>query len=128
MTDEAAEAYADSVLATLNTEQRIAQLLMVPVYSRTDTAGWSEAEIWVRDLGLGGVIVMQGGPEHQRIRVRRMQELAEVPLLVAITFLHLSFFFIIFSRSEVNFPAVETSLLSIHFFIIFVSLLLNEGS
>ena len=71
------------MLATLNTEQRIAQLLMVPVYSRTDTAGWSEAEIWIRDLGLGGVIVMQGGPEHQRIRVRRMQELAEVPLLVA---------------------------------------------
>ena len=83
LTDEAAEAYADSVLATLDTEQRIAQLLMVPVYSKTDTARWSEADIWVRDLGLGGIIVMQGGPEHQRIRIRRMQELAEVPLLVA---------------------------------------------
>ncbi|MBM56092.1 MAG: hypothetical protein CMB32_06015 [Euryarchaeota archaeon] len=83
LTDSAAESYADSVLAQLSTEERIAQLLMVPVYSRTDTTGWSEAENWVESLGLGGIIVMQGGPENQRIRIKRMQELAKVPLMVA---------------------------------------------
>lgn len=83
LTNTDAIEYADSVLSTLTTEQRIAQLLMVPVYSKTDTTGWSEAEHWVRDLGLGGIIVMQGGPENQRIRIGRMQDLAEVPLLVA---------------------------------------------
>ena len=83
LTDSDAEYYADSVLATLSTEQQIAQLLMIPVYSRTDTAGWSEAEHQVRDLGLGGIIVMQGGPENQRIRISRLQSLAEVPLMVA---------------------------------------------
>ena len=83
LTDKGAIAYADSVMANLSTEEMIAQLLMVPVYSRTDTSGWSEAEHWVRDLGLGGIIVMQGGPENQRIRIKRMQDLAEVPLLVA---------------------------------------------
>ena len=83
LTNQDAINYADSVLVTLNTEQRIAQLLMVPVYSKTDIAGWHEAEDWVDNLGLGGIIVMQGGPENQRIRIRRMQDLAKVPLLVA---------------------------------------------
>ena len=83
LTDSEAEYYADSILAELTTEERIAQLLMVPVYSRTDTTGWSEAETWVEDLGLGGIIVMQGGPENQRIRIQRMQDLAKVPLMVA---------------------------------------------
>lgn len=73
----------DSLLGTLTMEERIAQLLMVPIYSRTDTAGWSEAERWTRDLGLGGVICMQGGPEQQRIRLRRLQSLARIPLMVA---------------------------------------------
>ena len=83
LTNKGAIAYADSIIANLSTKEMIAQLLMVPVYSRTDTTGWSEAEHWVRDLGLGGIIVMQGGPENQRIRIKRMQDLAEVPLLVA---------------------------------------------
>ena len=73
----------DSILASLSMEERIAQLLMVPIYSRTDTSGWAEAESWARDLGLGGVICMQGGPEHQRIRLNRLQSQSEIPLLVA---------------------------------------------
>ncbi|MEC7694261.1 MAG: hypothetical protein VX446_07700, partial [Bacteroidota bacterium] len=52
----------DSILGTLSMEEQVAQLLMVPIYARTDTAGWAEAERWTRDLGLGGVICMQGGP------------------------------------------------------------------
>ena len=73
----------DSVLQTLTMEQRVAQLLMVPIYARTDTSGWAEAERWTRDLGLGGVICMQGGPEHQRTRLNGLQALADVPLMVA---------------------------------------------
>lgn len=73
----------DSVLATLSMEERIAQLLMVPIYAKTDTLGWSEAERWARDLGLGGVICMQGGPELQRVRLARLQSKSKVPLMVA---------------------------------------------
>ena len=73
----------DSILGTLSMEEQVAQLLMVPIYARTDTAGWAEAERWTRDLGLGGVICMQGGPEHQRTRLKRLQEKARVPLMVA---------------------------------------------
>ena len=70
-------------MATLTMEQRVAQLLMVPIYARTDTAGWGEAERWTRDLGLGGVICMQGGPDHQRVRLKRLQALASIPLMVS---------------------------------------------
>ena len=73
----------DSMMATLTMEQRVAQLLMVPIYARTDTSGWAEAERWTRDLGLGGVICMQGGPDHQRVRLKRLQDLAPVPLMVS---------------------------------------------
>ena len=83
LTDSAATHYADSVISQLSTRQQIAQLLMVPVYSRTDTTGWSVEERWVRDLGLGGIIVMQGGPVNQRIRIARLQAEAKVPLMVA---------------------------------------------
>jgi beta-glucosidase-like glycosyl hydrolase/CubicO group peptidase (beta-lactamase class C family) len=76
-------AWVDSVLATLTMEERVAQLLMVPIYAKPDTVGWGEAERWTRDLGLGGVICMQGGPELQRIRLQRLQSRAKVPLMVA---------------------------------------------
>ena len=65
--------YIDSILSTLSIEEQIAQLLMVPIYSYADRADWDEAENWVQDFGLGGVICMQGGPENQRIRIRRLQ-------------------------------------------------------
>jgi len=83
LTDSAATHYADSVINLLSTREQIAQLLMVPVYSRTDTTGWSVEEKWVRDLGLGGIIVMQGGPVNQRIRIARLQAESKVPLMVA---------------------------------------------
>ena len=76
-------AWVDSVLASLSMEEQVAQLLMVPIYSREDTGGWAEAERWTRELGLGGVICMQGGPNHQRHRLRRLQSQAKVPLMVA---------------------------------------------
>ena len=75
--------WVDSVLANLSMEEQIAQLLMVPIYSRSDTNGWSEAEHWARDLGIGGVICMQGGPEFQRVRLDSLQKNSKVPLMVA---------------------------------------------
>ena len=73
----------DSLLSTLTMEEQVAQLLMVPIYAKEDTNGWAEAERWTRDLGLGGVICMQGGPELQRIRLQRLQDRASIPLMVA---------------------------------------------
>ena len=73
----------DSILTSLSIEEQIAQLLMVPIYARADRSDWEEAENWVRDLGLGGVICMQGGPENQRVRLKRLQNYSTIPLMVA---------------------------------------------
>jgi beta-N-acetylhexosaminidase len=73
----------DSILSSLSLEEQIAQLLMVPIYALQDRSDWEEAENWVQNIGLGGVICMQGGPENQRIRIKRLQELSEIPLMVA---------------------------------------------
>lgn len=83
LTDQQAQQYADSIISTLSTEEQIAQLLMIPVYSRVDTNKWSVEEKQIRELGLGGIIVMQGGTENQRIRVRKLQQQSKVPLMVA---------------------------------------------
>ena len=73
----------DSLLSTMTMEQQVAQLLMVPIYAKKDTNGWAEAERWTRELGLGGVICMQGGPDLQRTRLKRLQDRARIPLMVA---------------------------------------------
>lgn len=78
-----ATAWADSVLLTLPLERMVAQLIMPAVYSKADRTDGDLAEGWCRDLGIGGVICMQGGPQAQRDRVRRLQAASDLPLLVS---------------------------------------------
>ena len=80
---EVHEAWADSVMEQMSLRAQMAQLLMPPVYSHADTTGWSEAEKWVTEFGIGGVICMQGTPAGQIQRLRRLQERSAVPLLVS---------------------------------------------
>ena len=75
--------WADSVIRQLNLQEQIAQLLMPPVYAHADTSGWSEAEHWAEQFGIGGVICMQGHPAGQVNRLRRLQAVSKVPLLVS---------------------------------------------
>ena len=75
--------WADSVLLTLSLSDQIAQLLMPPVYAHKDQQGWTEAEEWARNGDIGGVICMQGHPQGQMERLRRLQSASTVPLLVS---------------------------------------------
>ena len=70
----------DSVMQILTLDRQIAQLLMPPVYSKPDQAGWEEAEKWARDYCIGGVICMQGGPMLQQERIARLQAVSSLPL------------------------------------------------
>ena len=76
-------AYADSVLATLTLREQIAQLLMPPIYAHTTRENWEEMERWVTTHQLGGVIAMQGAPSPYAERLKRLQNRANVPLLVS---------------------------------------------
>jgi beta-N-acetylhexosaminidase len=81
--DDPHTAYADSVLATLTLREQIAQLLMPPIYAHATQENWDEMERWIETHQLGGVIAMQGAPAPYAERLRRLQDRAQIPLLVS---------------------------------------------
>ncbi len=78
------ENWADSVMEFMSLREQMAQLLMPPVYSHSDTTGWAQAERWTEEFGIGGVICMQGNPSSQVDRLHRLQSRSKTPLLVSI--------------------------------------------
>lgn len=74
--------WADSVLASLSLEQRIAQLMMVAAYSNKDAKHVNEVESLVTKYGIGGLIFFQGGPVRQARLVNRCQALARTPIMI----------------------------------------------
>lgn len=77
-------AWADSVLATLTPKERIAQLFMVAAYSNQNQKHVDKIVKLVRDVKIGGLIFMQGGPLRQAALTNKYQALADVPLMLAI--------------------------------------------
>ena len=72
----------DSLLNTMSVKAKVGQLFMVAAYSNKDERHQSYLEALVRDYGVGGVIVMQGGPGRQRQLISRLQQASSLPLLV----------------------------------------------
>ena len=72
----------DSALSSMSLDEKIGQLFMVAAYSNKGDAHQEELEKLVRDYHIGGVIVMQGGPERQKKLLHRLQGAAAFPLLV----------------------------------------------
>lgn len=76
--------WADSVLNTLSTRQKVAQLIMMAVYSNK-TENYNQQTIELFDsLQFGGIIFMQGGPVRQALLCNRIQERLNIPAMVAI--------------------------------------------
>ncbi|RDV16757.1 serine hydrolase [Pontibacter diazotrophicus] len=80
----AKQAWVDSVFATLTPEERIAQLIMIPVYSNRDQAHIDSISNLIRTYKVGGVIFFQGGPVRQAKMTNRYQSESKVPLMVTI--------------------------------------------
>lgn len=80
---------------SLTPAQRVAQLVMVPFYGDAPnprSSAWREYESLVRELGVGGLIVLnrvrdgvveRADPYQMAAFLNRMQSLAHVPLIVA---------------------------------------------
>lgn len=80
---------------SLSPAQRVAQLVMVPFYGDAPnprSRAWGEYESLVRELGAGGLIVLnrvrdgvveRADPYQMAAFLNRMQDLARVPLIVA---------------------------------------------
>lgn len=59
------------------------QCIMVAAYSNGDAAHRDQLADWTTKGLVGGMIWMQGGPGRQRQAIHRLQQLAELPLLMA---------------------------------------------
>lgn len=75
--------WVDSVFNSLNSDERIAQLLMVQAYSNQSY----EHEKFITDLiqnyKIGGLIFMQGSPYKQVSLINKYQSVSKVPLLIS---------------------------------------------
>ena len=74
--------WADSMLASLSLDERIAQLMMVAAWSNKGREHVREVEDLVRDRNIGGLIFFQGGPARQATLTNRYQRMARTPLLI----------------------------------------------
>lgn len=79
-----AEAWADSVFATMTTEEKIGQLIMPAVYSRCDAYSLNHALKYVTDRHIGGLILLKGTTTDARELIDSLQAHARVPLFIAI--------------------------------------------
>ncbi len=82
--DEKYRPWADSVLASLSPEERIAQLIMIPAYSNKDQVHVDSISGLVSKYGVGGIIFFQGGPVRQAHMINRFQEESKVPLMISL--------------------------------------------
>lgn len=76
-------AWADSVYNTLSLEERIAQLMMILVYTHRDQSYYRSIERLVTQQKVGGLAFFKGGPLAQAKMTNYYQSKAQTPLLIA---------------------------------------------
>ncbi|MFM7022845.1 MAG: glycoside hydrolase family 3 N-terminal domain-containing protein [Flavobacteriales bacterium] len=76
--------WVDSVFKTLSLDEKIAQLIMYPVYSKKDTNHRNEIATLIKKYGIGGIIYMQGGPVRQAQYDNYLQRISKIPILTSI--------------------------------------------
>lgn len=76
--------WVDSVLNSLTLEEKIAQLIMYPVYNNKGPEEIEKIEALITNHNIGGVIYMQGGPERQINTHNYLMSKAKTPLLTSI--------------------------------------------
>lgn len=78
--------WAARTLGGMTLRQKVAQLMMPRIggeYLPIGTGSYDRLRHWVRDLGVGGVIVSIGPPLEMAVKLNMLQRMAAVPLLVS---------------------------------------------
>lgn len=77
--------WVDSTLRTLSMRARAAQLIHVWLlgdYESTTDSAYAVTARWVREDGIGGILMSVGTPVEVAVKLNALQRLARVPLLV----------------------------------------------
>jgi len=75
--------WADSIYGNMSLQEKVGQLFMVDIYSSDPKAKVDKVKNLIRDQYIGGVIFSKGGPKQQAKMNNEFQELAKVPLMIA---------------------------------------------
>ena len=75
--------WVDSLMNKLTIDQKIGQLFMIQAYSNLKNPNTEDLIKLVKQFQVGGIIFMQGGPVAQAKISNKLQQLSNVPLLVA---------------------------------------------
>jgi beta-N-acetylhexosaminidase len=75
--------WVDSLMSSMTLKEKVGQLFMVAAYSNRDSVHVNEIKKLVNDHNIGGLIFFQGGPVRQAKLTNEYQELARIPLLIA---------------------------------------------
>ncbi len=84
--DKSESFWADSTLAFMSLEEKVAQMVMARAFGHYISASSDEyqrLERLVVNAGVGGIVVFQGDVYEQAVLLNKLQRLAKVPLLVA---------------------------------------------
>lgn len=86
---EDAEHWANQTLKTLSLEQKIGQMIcekMSGDYAAEDSPSFQHLVELVRDYGVGSFVLYGGTPHNTAILLNRLQEEADIPLLISADF------------------------------------------
>lgn len=81
---ELAKRWADSVMKTLNNDQRIAQLMIIRAHSNLGAAHVKQVTDLIQKYNVGGLCFFQGGPVRQANLTNFYQDIAKTPLMITI--------------------------------------------
>ncbi len=81
---EKAKRWADSVMQTLNKDQRIAQLMIIRAHSNLGADHIKKVTEQIQKYNVGGLCFFQGGPVRQAKLTNYYQSIAQTPLLITI--------------------------------------------
>ena len=82
---DAAQRWVDSTLASLSGRQRAAQLIhvwLVGDYESTSDSAFAVTARWVKEDGIGGILMSVGSPIEVAAKLNALQAMARVPLLI----------------------------------------------
>ena len=79
-----AETWADSVMQTMNLDQKIGQLIMVTTYPAQGENNHREMKKWISEYHVGGVLFLKSTPYEVANLSNQYQEMANTPLFIAL--------------------------------------------
>ncbi|MGD1889105.1 MAG: hypothetical protein ACFB15_00620, partial [Cyclobacteriaceae bacterium] len=76
--------WVDQILDTLTLEEKISQLLFLPVPFTSDDRYLQDIEYLARSHSLGGILFQENQPNDLKQQVARFQQASHLPLLMGI--------------------------------------------